>query len=342
MPFALHKGSIRLAGLYLAIIMSISIFFSVTIYSLSINELGRGLRGPRSVIVRPVGPGFSEEIKNDILRERSVLYTEAKERVLARLIVINIFILIGGGALSYYLAVRTLKPIEEAREAQNRFTADASHELRTPITAMLTENEVTLMDPKLSLQDAKRQLASNIEELQRLSALSDGLMRIAGLENRTLQKMDVSLQDIVDNAIHSIQTVASAKFIDIDKHPKKSNVTIHGDSFSLQEVFTILLDNAVKYSNKNTKISVNIQKHQNEVTVDVVDKGMGIPGKDVPYIFDRFYRADSSRTHQSVQGHGLGLSIAKDIITKHGGTISVKSTPKKGSVFSVRLPLVKD
>ncbi len=86
MPFALHKGSIRLAGLYLAIIMSISIFFSVTIYSLSINELGRGLRGPRSVIVRPVGPGFSEEIKNDILRERSVLYTEAKERVLARLL----------------------------------------------------------------------------------------------------------------------------------------------------------------------------------------------------------------------------------------------------------------
>jgi signal transduction histidine kinase len=181
MKISLHKNSLRLASLYLVILMSISIFFSAMIYQLSVQELGRGLRGPRVAIEGQMFPGISNEIRKAIDDEREEIYREAKARVFQRLVFINIIILMAGGGLSYYFAVRTLRPIEDAHEAQNRFTADASHELRTPITAMLTENEVTLMNPKLSLSEAKQQIESTIEELQKLSVLSDSLMLLAGL-----------------------------------------------------------------------------------------------------------------------------------------------------------------
>ena len=147
-----HKTSLKLASLYLAIIVAISLFFSIAIYQVSISELERGLRRPLPVFE---GSGFSNRLREQLIEERISSYEEARSKLIARLVLANMLIVVFGGCLSYYLALRTLKPIEDAHEAQRTFAASASHELRTPITAMRSENEVALMDPNLTLADAK-------------------------------------------------------------------------------------------------------------------------------------------------------------------------------------------
>lgn len=333
----LHPGSLKLAGLYLGVLMVISLFFSATLYQTSLRELDRGLRRPTAAINNPVGPGFSERIRRQIIDERALQYEEARDRILNNLVVINIVILIGGGALCYYLALRTLKPIEESHEAQSRFTADASHELRTPITAMRTENEVALMDTKLSLKDAKAQLQSNIDELDKLTRLSEGLLRLAQIENNHLLKLPVSAKQIVHDAIDRVSSAASKQSISITQDIQTS-AHVLADSASLTEALVTLLDNAIKYSPKKSEVHVTVSQVSRQVVFQVTDKGAGIKASELPYIFDRFYRADSSRTKQQVSGYGLGLAIAKSIVIAHNGKLTASSTPDKGSTFTISLP----
>lgn len=330
-----HKKSLQLAGLYLTIIFAISLFFSATIYQLSVQEFDRGFRGPRGNIERML----PNNLRKDIQLEREELYNDAVERVLARLVITNIIILIAGGALSYYLAVRTLRPIEEAQEAQNRFTADASHELRTPITAMMTENEVTLMDPKLTLAQAKDQIQSNIEELQKLTDLSDGLMRLAGLENSSLQLERVAINSIITSAVERMNSKAKEKHISITTQLTAKEAIVRADEQSLAEALIILIDNAIKYSPKKSSITIKLNQSNTNCSVSVTDMGIGIKASDIPHLFERFYRADTSRTKQMAHGYGLGLAIAHDIVSKHNGSITVTSTPGSGSTFTILLPL---
>jgi len=333
-----HRQSLRLAGLYLAIMMTISLFFSVALYQISTNELERGIRGPRGNGLRPVGPGFSSDIRQEIIDQRERQLAEARNRLVNTLIFVNVVIFFGGGALSYLLAVRTLRPIEEANEAQNRFTADASHELRTPITAMLTENEVTLMDSSLTLKNAKQQIASNIEELHHLTALTDNLLRLAGLDSAGLQFAKHTLADVVCKAVEQVELRAQAKHITIDNTVTDNHYSLVCDERSLVEALVILLDNAIKYSPSHTTVIVACRRRKGHYILAISDSGSGIAPKDIPYIFDRFYRVDTSRTKQRVHGYGLGLAIAKDIITKHNGRIKVTSTLGNGTTFTIDLP----
>lgn len=333
-----HKPSTRLAGLYLAILMAISLFFSGLVYQLSVQELERGLRRPEPVLQRPIGPGLSLEIRDQIINERGQQFDSARDRILIRLIAINALILVGGGFLSYYLALRTLKPIEEAHDAQSRFTADASHELRTPITAMRSENEVALMNPKLTLKEAKLQLQSNIEELEKLTNLSDGLLRLAQLEYKELPKTDLSVAAITSKAVDRTVQSAEAKKILINTQIDEDAV-VSGDETSLVESLVILLDNAIKYSPEKSEIKLEVSKKQKQVHVIVSDHGSGMKPEELPHVFERFYRADSSRTKQDVGGYGLGLAIAKNIIEMHNGTIQVISSPENGSIFTIKLPI---
>ncbi len=340
MTVQFHKGSIKLAGLYLAIMMAISIFFSANVYQLSVQEFERGFRGPVggvSVAFGRVGPSFTTQARDILQEELEQQYQEAKARVVRRLILTNIFILVGGGVLSYFLALRTLKPIEEAQEAQNRFTADASHELRTPITAMRTENEVTLMDPKLTLAKAKKQISSNIEELEKLTQLSEGLLRLASLENNDLKKEEIKAIAVVNKALNRVLPLAEKKNILINTKIDKNGVVI-GDESSLVEALVILLDNAVKYSPPKTEVKVTLEKKPRHIAINVVDQGIGIKASELPHIFERFYRADSSRSKQSINGYGLGLAIAKNIADLHGGLLTATSKPGHGSTFSLILP----
>jgi two-component system sensor histidine kinase CiaH len=216
------------------------------------------------------------------------------------------------GLGSYYLARRTLEPIEAAHEAQSRFAADASHELRTPITAMRIENEVTLSDPSLTLNDAKTQLQSNIEELDTLMNLTENLLTMARIGSEQLETEKVTIADTLERAIAKVHAQAEQKkqTIVLHKVPKQS-LLAHKDL--LRDAFVTLLDNAIKYSPEDSKIEIRTKIEHKSLTIKIIDEGAGIPVDAIPHIFKRFYRADRSRTKKAdAKGFGLGLSIAQD------------------------------
>jgi len=334
-----HKTSLKLAALYLTIIMAISLAFSINLYNISIREIDRGLRRQQQAVVTDF-PNIQAQDPNpfgQFTQERVSNLNDSKNQLITNLILINAIILVGGGLLSYYLARRTLMPIEEAHKKQVRFTADASHELRTPIAAMRTEIEVALMKPNLDLAQAKKQLVSNLEELGKLTTLSENLLRLSKNDIISLEKTPISVDEIVSAAIGQVVPVAEQKSILISSKID-SKLQVLGDKSSLQEVITTILDNAVKYSNDKTEVKVNAKKETDYVVISVIDQGIGIKEADLPHIFERFYRADSARTKANGNGYGLGLSIAKSVIDLHEGFIEVKSQPGKGSTFTIKLP----
>lgn len=331
-----HNASLRLTGLYLLIIMFISLFFSVAVYQLSEQEFNRGILKPGQAIGRP-GQNIPTSLLEELRSEREQRFTEAKERVLMRLLIINLLILVAGGGLSYYLARRTLKPIEEAHDSLERFTADASHELRTPLAAMQSETEVALMSKKLPISSARKVLQSNLEEIERLGSLTSSLLRLAHSNNSAIELDRVNLKAVIDRAIkqNKAHGIPGSVAVVADINPK---VYVFGDEDSLVELMVILMDNAVKYSPPTAQVIVSAETTNKHVSITVADKGEGIKASELPRIFDRFYRADSARTKQNVGGYGLGLAIAKRIVEVHDGEITAKSLVGSGTSIKIVLP----
>ncbi|MDP2861041.1 MAG: HAMP domain-containing sensor histidine kinase [bacterium] len=280
------------------------------------------------------------------------LAEETRERLALILVAINGVIFLISGGFGYFLAGRTLRPIQEMLNEQNQFVADASHELRTPLASLKIAMEVSLRDKKLTLKDAKQLVSENIKEVDRLQSLSDGLLRLARYPavaclpagraggqnlNGNAKLENVSLSDIVKQAIRKTAPLAKEKGIILDNNVV-SEATIKGNADDLVGLLVILLDNAVKYSSEKTSVKIGSHKTDGVVSITVEDHGAGIEEKDIPHIFDRFYRADSSRSATKGKGYGLGLSIAKKIVEAHHGSIAVESKAGKGSIFTVRIP----
>ena len=325
----LRSATTRLAASYLGVIFALSAGFSYVLYKLATHELDRQI--PPLFMFHPERPE-----PDDYLHFFQRRIEEGQGHLLGRLIILNLVVLIVGAAISYYLARRTLRPIEQAMEAQNRFVTDASHELRTPLTAIITSNEVALRKPNLSLNQAKDVIQSNIEEMVKLQTLSDGLLSLARQDSGGIHLEPVSLQDIASEAMNRVLPTAQAKHIAIeDKVPA---VKVMGDGQALIQALAIFLDNAIKYSPEKSTVHLGGSSKDGQAAISVKDEGIGIASKDLPRIFDRFYRADPSRT---AKGHGIGLSIAQKIVDQHDGRIKVSSKPGKGSTFEMQLPLAK-
>lgn len=317
--------------------MSISLVFSIGFYRVASDEINRGIRRPPGLMSQMFS-NRNNDIINEIIVEQNDAVEIAQARLQASLLLINLVIFIGGGLLSYYLARRTLKPIEDAHEAQSRFTADASHELRTPISAMRLENEIALTDDNLTLKQAKKQLESNIEELDKLTKLAEGLLELARLDNDTLIKENVKVQNIIQEAVSRVATEAeNNKQIIITKKIDKGLVSVN--EVAMVEALVTILDNAIKYSPKKSEIIISTNRGKSNFEISVKDSGPGISPIDQKKIFDRFYRADNSRTKESSDGYGIGLSIAKTVAESHGGSISVKSVVGNGSTFTLHFPV---
>lgn len=319
--------------------MFICIFFSAIVYQLSVNEFRQGLQQPvsESLIQRITNQGRGSITREQLVNEREEQYEKAVEHITEWLVFVNIFFLFSGGVLSYILAVRTLRPIEKARDAQSRFTADASHELRTPIAAMQTETEVALMDPKLTLAKAKNILNSNIEELGKLTALSEGMLSLARSDNTEAAGKKVNVSKLVDKAVMRVESLAAKKDITITKNIPVRTIAF-GDDTGYVEALVIILDNAIKYSAEKSEVIITAKTESNTTTISVSDSGIGIKASELPYIFDRFYRSDTARTNSKTNGFGIGLAIAKSIIDKNNGEIHAQSKPGKGTTISLELP----
>jgi two-component system, OmpR family, sensor histidine kinase CiaH len=325
----------RLALTYLGIIMVLSIGFSAVFYHESTHEVGSGFRRQTNQLrdnLYFAPPATLERIRDDGLNNFRV-------NLFWRLVVLNVSMLIIGGALSMFLAEKSLEPLEEAMASQSRFTSDAAHELRTPLTAMKTEIEVALRSSKLTDKDAREILKSNLEEIIKLESLTAALLRLAKnshtTDNTTWQPVVVT--ELLKDASERIATPLKEKNMTIDL-PAPAATTVRGDRDQLVELFVILFDNAIKYGTEKTALTVTAGQGDGQVVVRVSDKGIGIAQADLPHIFERFYRADQSRTKTKITGYGLGLSVAHAIADAHQGSITAVSKPGAGTTFSVSLP----
>lgn len=343
-----QQTRIQLTAWYLVIIMAVSLMFSSIIYKAALSELTRFELRHRLRLEQRMQdiPRVRIRIDDDAtmaplppLPPTPDLIDEVKKRIIWLLFVLNTGILVVAGFLGYILAGRTLKPIQEMVDEQNRFISDASHELKTPLTSLKTAMEVHLREKNPKKEDTKILLTESIEEVDRLQALSDSLLTLAqyGQPTSPLVFQKVAINEIVSKSIQKVQALAKQKSIKIKTDIAEDEVL--GETNSLIDLFVILLDNAVKYSPAKSEIEVEAKRTDGHVRVLVKDQGEGIAEKDFPHIFDRFYRADNARTKKEIGGYGLGLSIAKKIVDSHKGTITVRSKEKEGSIFEVRLPI---
>ena len=337
-----HSARIKLTAWYLLIIMIISVAFSAAIYRVLSNELEQFARMQRVRIERErrlyyggTVPPVNPEIKPVPDPE---LIEEVKDHLKVILLIINGTILIVSGGIGYFLAGRTLKPIKDMVDEQNRFIADASHEFRTPLTALKTNVEVTLMDKQFTTAEAKRVLTESLGDINQLQSLSDALLRLAQYQtqNGNHYFQSISIVEIINDAVKKVSQLAKQKKITIKT--TVNDLHIAGDDRSLKELIIILLDNAIKYSPNESEVSISSKNTDSHITLNVTDQGTGIEQKDLPHIFDRFYRADKSRSKTDMPGYGLGLSIAKKIVKTHHGSIDVKSKVQKGTTFIITLP----
>lgn len=228
------------------------------------------------------------------------------------------------GAISHFFAGKAVKPIQNTYELQKRFVSDASHELRTPLAVFQSSLDI-LQTEKLTpfgqevLHDAEQESAH-------MEALLEQLLLLARADHHVnINKTPVDVTQLLQQIVHTFQRI-SAVPIDLTCEP---NIHVLGDEQKLKQLFYILLDNAMRFTSEG---AITIVASKEEIII--IDSGIGINAEDLPHIFERFYRGDTSR-HKG--GTGLGLPIAQAIVHQHDGTITVKSS-HKGTCFTVVLP----
>ena len=329
-----RSATFKLTMWYLGIVMVISLVFSAVLYQTATHELGRGLHNETQRIYKqfPIFQG------NPALKP-GIDYDSGAHRILLRLVGFNIIVLIGAGWASWWLARRTLQPIEEAHEQQKRFTADVSHELRTPLTALKMESEVALMNSKNGKKELQAVLTSNLEEAGKLESLINNLLRLTRLEAGELQQQfsPTDSKTVINSAVSHVEKTAKERGVKLTVDPKK--VPLVGDQDSMSQLLVILLDNAIKYSDKGSSIEVSARRKDSQVEFKVVDHGSGMGPGTLDHVFDRFYRGEGqSRSKADTDGFGLGLSIAKMIADLHNGSITLESQLEKGTTATFSLP----
>lgn len=340
-----NQARLKLTIWYLLIIMVISLSFSGAIYKVVFSELDRVEKMQKHRIERGeslrlrISPQTADPNRPPFILFDPDLVSETKNRFVISLAIINVFILMVSAIVGYFLAGRTLHPIKVMLEEQNRFLADASHELRTPLTSLKSEIEVNLRDKNFNFQNARLLLQSNLEEVNHLQILSDNLLKLTQYQkgNLALPLAEISLPEISKEAVKKINGLAKDKNIII--HNQVTDCALTGNKTTLVEMLVIFLDNAIKYSSKNTAVMLSIKKTDGKIIIYIKDEGQGIEEKDLPRLFDRFYRADKSRAKSETNGYGLGLSIAKEIIERHQGSVLIKSKIKEGTTVEVTLPI---
>lgn len=336
------KARIKLTAIYLVIIMTISLLFSAVIF----RSVTADLHARFGAIERRFenrGIVLHTMIHETLLEDLKT----AEQNLLLTLLYIDGFILAVSAVAGFVMAGKTLKPIEDAMEEQKRFIADASHELKTPLTAIKTNIEVNLRDKNLSLKQAKKVMKQSLNEVNKMRDLSSGLLTMARLtQYEDLNKTKVDISKLSREIHKNMQVLAKAKNIKFSI--KTSKAIAIADYDSMEKLIKILVDNAIKYTDKGS-VSLNIKSSKKCVEIKVADTGIGISNKDLPCIYDRFYRADSSRTRNTstslpandaklAAGFGLGLCLAQQIVESHNGKIDVKSKLGKGTTFVVKLP----
>ncbi|TEB06038.1 Sensor kinase CusS [Pelotomaculum schinkii] len=254
-------------------------------------------------------------------------------------------LLVGAGGLaaffliSLFLSGWALNPVEKAWEQQRRFVADASHELKTPLTVILANTGILLAHRQDTIDRQSKWVEYTQAEANRMKKLVDDLLFLAKSDAAEAPALQTSMNfsDVVWSCFLHFESVAYEQGI-IIKSEIAPDITLTGDEGQLNQLAVILLDNACKYAGKSGTVTLTLKRLQESVLLTVSNTGAPIPVEHLNHIFERFYRSDSSRSREQ-GGYGLGLAIAKAIVENHRGRISVESSEKAGTTFSVNFPL---
>lgn len=240
--------------------------------------------------------------------------------------------------------VAVLRDVTEERRLEKMrkdFVANVSHELRTPL-AMLQGYSEALMDDIAETPEERREIAQVInEESQRMGRLVRELLDLARMEAGHIQIVPTerSLYDFVQRIIRKFQALAREKQVHLSAKIEENLPCIYWDGDKIEQVLTNLIDNAIRHTPPEGSVCVHVYEQDGMIHLDVEDTGSGIPEEDLPFVFERFYKADKARTRGQSGGTGLGLSIVKHLVNAHGGNVSVKSQLGVGTVFMVELPV---
>ncbi|WP_183251343.1 ATP-binding protein [Anoxybacteroides tepidamans] len=239
-------------------------------------------------------------------------------------------------------AVAVLRDMTEERrldKLRKDFIANVSHELRTPI-AMLQGYSEAIIDDIAATDEEKKEMAKVIyDESLRMGRLVNDLLDLARMEagHMTLNVETVQLRPYIERIIHKFQGLAKEKEIDLSAEFRSEDMHMTIDPDRIEQVLTNLIDNALRHTNEHGMVKVIVERSGDAVTIHVQDSGSGIPEDDLPFVFERFYKADKART-RGRSGTGLGLAIAKNIVEAHKGTITVHSKLGEGTTFTFTLP----
>ncbi len=328
-----ESATTRLTIWYMVLIMALSLIFSFALYRIAVNDL--------EVKVQDFQTGLETSMNNEtndnsliphIIRDSSKL--KVADALAYELFTLNITILIIGGLFSYILAKYSINPLQKAHERQSRFTSDASHELRTPLAVMRTELEVALSDKTATKSELRGVLKSNLEEVNKLTKLSEMLLGLSKTEGAKLKLENADLVQITQAIIKDFkQPVERFKIT----APKQLKICVN--ETAIRDLVRILVENAIQYSEPRSQIKISISTRDSNAKFSITNTGAGIKSNDLPYIFDRFYRADSSRTNNDKPSYGLGLSLAKSIVELHHGGISARSKPGANTILTFTLPI---
>ncbi len=256
----------------------------------------------------------------------------------------DVVILVISTIASYFLATLVLRPIEKSTQLQRQFVANASHELKTPLAIIKTEMEVFLrsknyfQNNREILLRRRQSVRSNLEEVDRINRIIEDLLMLTRIDTHyeKFKYSKVNLNALMSHVARRMAQIANTKRVKISIHGREPTF-ISADAEKLHEAFSNILKNAIIYSNIKGSVHITVSKAGNKAQVTFIDNGVGISKKDLSHIFERFFR--SAKSSSEVSGSGLGLFIAKWIISNHAGDIKVTSTPNKGTTVNVLLPL---
>ena len=330
-PDVFARATTRLVVLFTAIVVALVVVSGVVMYltvRTNITGVVRDRSGERGV---------------EVERE---LASQSISRLRWQLVALDGVIIVAVGALGFWYARRTLRPIRELYGAQKRFVADASHELRTPLAIMKADFEVALRDeaggqvPAEQTDELREALGSGLEEVDRMSAIVDDLLLLSRIDahQEELRFAPVDLVELVRGTAAGMRTIGEKVGVAVAVTAPSGAVTAVADAIHLERALRNVLRNAIEHSSPGGGVNVALTVAGDAAVVRVTDQGVGIAAADLDHVFDRFYRADSSRSRDR-GGSGLGLAIARWIVERHGGAITAQSTQGQGTTMALHLPL---
>lgn len=337
-----QETKLKLTGWYLVIIMVITFSFSFIVYQGVVSVTDRALHAQQIRLERRFREmdDFPPPPKNFPILDEETL-EEVKLRTGIILLGVNIIILVVAGGLGYILAGKTLDPIEQMLKKQKRFISDAAHELKTPLTAIKTGLEVTTRNKKLTIPEAKTAMEDAVDDINGLHLLILKLLEQGKYQNHgvALQKEVIDLSDIVKKVVKQITPLVNTSGLQLQINTIPTPIL--ANQHSMEELIRNLLDNAIKFTPKGKTISIMSKVERKHAILSIQDEGVGMNEGDLQHAFEPFYRADQSRSKTKYDGHGLGLSIAKEIVDSHTGTIEIASVPNHGTTITVAFPVAK-